>query len=135
MSTDSAGSGSLDAESLAPSMTVKDLAQSTVWYRDVLGFKIEEQHERDGKLRAVSFSAGGIRLLLNQDDGAKGVDRVKGVGMSLYITTRQSVDEIAKRIQSKGFALDVEPADMPWGVRMISLRDPDGFKLVFAKPL
>ena len=31
--------------------------------------------------------------------------------------------------------IDVEPADMPWGVRMLRLRDPDGFKLVFSSPL
>ena len=135
MSTDAAAIGSLDAQSLAPSMTVKDLGQSSAWYRDVLGFRIEEQHERDGQLRAVSFSAGPIRIMLNQDDGAKGFDRIKGLGVSLYITTQQSIDEIADRVKAKGFTLEAEPADMPWGVRMIALRDPDGYKLVFAKPL
>lgn len=116
-------------------MTVNDLAASTAWYRDVLGFTVQQQHEREGKLRAVSFSAGGIRILLNQDDGAHGSDRIKGVGISLYITTQQSVDEIAERAKSKGTTLESEPTDMPWGVRTFSLRDPDGFKLVFAKPL
>ena len=135
MTTDSTAAGSLNAQSVSPSMTVRDLAMSSAWYRDVLGFKIEEQHERDGALRAVSLSAGAIRVMLNQDDGAKGFDRVKGLGFSIYITTQQSVDEIAQRIKSTGYTLDVEPSDMPWGVRMISLHDHDGYKLVFAKPI
>jgi uncharacterized glyoxalase superfamily protein PhnB len=134
VTTDSADS-ILNAQSVAPSMTVNDLAVSSAWYRDVLGFKIEEQHERDGALRAVGLSAGAIRVLLNQEDVAKGRDRIKGLGFSIYITTQQSVDEIAARIKATGYTLDVEPSDMPWGVRMISLRDPDGYKLVFAKPI
>ncbi len=116
-------------------MTVKDLEASAAWYRDSLGFKIEQRHERDGQLRAVHFSAGKTRLLLNQDDGAKGFDRIKGQGISIYITTHQSVDDIAAMAKSNGAKLDVEPTDMPWGVRMISLHDPDGFKLVIAQPL
>jgi uncharacterized glyoxalase superfamily protein PhnB len=116
-------------------MTVKDLAASKAWYRDVLGFTVEQERERDGVVRAVGLSAGTVRLLLNQDDGAKGFDRIKGQGMSLYITTQQSVDDIAARAKSNGATLDVEPADMPWGVRMISLHDLDGFKIVIAKPL
>ena len=116
-------------------MTVNDLAASADWYSNVLGFKVEQRHERDGKLRAVHLSAGQIRVLLNQEDGAKGWDRVKGQGLSIYITTQQSIDDIAARAKSNGAKLDVEPQDMPWGVRMISLHDPDGFKLVIAKPL
>jgi uncharacterized glyoxalase superfamily protein PhnB len=114
---------------------VNDIIASMNWYRDALGFTVDQQNERDGKLRSVRLVGGAVRILLNQEDGAKGLDRVKGQGMSFYITTEQSVDELAERIKSHGAKLDVEPADMPWGVRMISLRDPDGFKLVIAKPL
>jgi uncharacterized glyoxalase superfamily protein PhnB len=116
-------------------MTVKDLESSLAWYRDVLGFTVEERHERDGKLRAARINAGAVRILLNQDDGAKGFDRVKGQGISLYFTTQASVDDLAERAKSNGAVLQTEPADMPWGVRMIDLLDPDGFKLVFAKPI
>jgi uncharacterized glyoxalase superfamily protein PhnB len=124
-----------EAQSLAVSLTVNDLPASAEWYSNVLGFKEEQRHERDGKLRAVHLSAGQIRVLLNQEDGAKGWDRKKGQGMSIYITTQQSIDDIAAQAKSNGATLDVEPQDMPWGVRMIALHDPNGFKLVIAKPL
>jgi uncharacterized glyoxalase superfamily protein PhnB len=109
-------------------MTVKDLGASTTWYRDVVGFTVDQEYEREGKLRAVAMRAGSVRILLNQDDGAKGWDRVKGQGFSLQITTEQSIDAIADGIKAAGGTLVSEPADMPWGVRMFRLEDPDGYK-------
>ncbi|MEP6692925.1 MAG: VOC family protein [Gemmatimonadaceae bacterium] len=123
---------SLRGRTLSASLTVKDLQQSLRWYRDVAGFTVDREHAREGRLLAVSLKAGHVRILIGQDDGAKGVDRVKGEGFSLQITTAQSVDEIAKRITERGGTLESEPADTPWGARMFRLRDPDGFKLVIS---
>jgi uncharacterized glyoxalase superfamily protein PhnB len=117
---------------LSASLTVKDLQKSLAWYHDVVGFTIDRKYEREGKLVAVALNAGEVRLLIGQDDGAKGWDRVKGEGFSLQITTDQNVDEIASRIKGLGGVLDSEPADMPWGVRVFRLRDPDGFKLTIS---
>jgi lactoylglutathione lyase len=122
----------LRGRTLAASLTVKDLQKSLVWYQDVVGFTVDRKHEREGKLMAVTLKAGDVRLLLGQDDGAKGWDRVKGEGFSLQITTAQSVDEIAERIRKCGGLLASEPADMPWGARVFRLLDPDGFKLTIS---
>jgi uncharacterized glyoxalase superfamily protein PhnB len=88
--------------------------------------------EFEGRRRAVRLSAGHVQLLLNVDNGAKGWERVKGEGLSLQLTTSQSIDEIADRIRANGFTLDSEPADMPWGVRAFRAKDPDGFKFSFS---
>jgi uncharacterized glyoxalase superfamily protein PhnB len=124
----------LHGESLGASLTVKDLERSLGWYCDVVGFAVDRRHERNGKLVAVSLSAGDVRLLINQDDGARGWDRVKGEGFSLQITTADDVDAIAVRIKQRGGMLATEPTDMPWGARVIRLQDPDGFKLVISQP-
>src|SRR2546428_3690143 len=118
----------LQGLSLEASLTVKSLEQSTIWYTEVLGFAVDRRHEREGKLIAVSVRAGGVRLLLTQDDGAKGLDRTKGEGLSLQITTHQSVDTIAAEIKKHGGILDTDPTTAPWGVRIIRFRDPDGFR-------
>lgn len=120
---------SFRARSLMASLTVKDLLASLKWYTEVVGFTIDKRHEHEGKLMGVSLKAGDAQLLINQDDGAKGADRVKGEGFSLYFSTTQDVDDIARRIKEKGGTLLSEPADMPWGARMFRLQDPDGFKL------
>jgi uncharacterized glyoxalase superfamily protein PhnB len=81
---------------------------------------------------AVSLRAGDVRILIGQDNGAKGTNREKGAGFSLRITTTQSIDAIATRIKEHGGTLEAEPTDTPWGVRMFRVQDPDGFKLVIS---
>jgi uncharacterized glyoxalase superfamily protein PhnB len=123
---------SLRARALTLSLTASDLEKSLSWYTDVVGFTVDQRYEREGKLRAVALKAGGVRILLNQDDGARGWDRTKGEGMSFQLITAQSVDEIARRIRERGGSLVTEPADMPWGVRMFRLADPDGFRFAIS---
>lgn len=127
-----AESGSFRASALAASLTVQDLRTSLAWYRDVVGFTVDREYEREGKLLSVALRAGDVRILLNQDDGAKGLDRAKGAGFSLMITTAQDVDGIARRIRENGGTLASEPADMPWGGRAFRLQDPDGFRLAIS---
>ena len=124
-----------NASALTASITVADIQKSMAWYRDAVGFEVAQQYERDGALRSVALQAGDVRILLNQDDGAKGLNRVKGEGISIQFITSGSVDDIAARVKASWSAIDSEPADMPWGVRMFRMRDPDGFKLVFSSPL
>jgi len=123
---------SFRGRSLSASLTVKDLHASLAWYRNVLGFTLDQKHEREGVLRAVSLKAGSVRILLGQDDGAKGLDRAKGEGFSLMITTAQDIDEIARRIEERGGILDTQPTATPWGGRLFRIVDPDGFKLAIA---
>jgi len=123
---------SFRGRNLSASLTVKDLRASLTWYRNVLGFTVDQRHERDGVLRAVSLKAGNVRILIAQDDGAKGMDRVKGEGFSLMITTAQDVDALARRIEASGGVLDTPPTTTPWGARVFRLRDPDGFRIAIS---
>ena len=127
-------STSLSAGPLSVSLTVKDIQKSLAWYRDVLGCSVVRTREQDGTLRSVSLSAGEVRIAINLDDGKKGWERVKGEGFSLQISTTQDIDAVAKGIRQRGGTLDTEPADMPWGVRMFRLRDPDGYKFAISSP-
>jgi uncharacterized glyoxalase superfamily protein PhnB len=123
---------SFRARALMASLTATDLQKSLAWYRDVLGFTVDQQHEREGTLRAVALKAGSVRIMLGQDDGARGWDRTKGEGLSLMFTTAQNVDELAERIRQRGGTLASEPMDMPWGARAFRVRDPDGFMLAIS---
>ena len=124
----------LQGSALSVSFTVKELKSSIAWYRDVLGFTVSQEYERDGALRAAAMSAGPIRILLNQDDGAKGWTRVKGEGFAVQVTTDQSIDALADRAKANGGKLDLEPTDTPWGARLFRITDPDGFKLSISSP-
>jgi uncharacterized glyoxalase superfamily protein PhnB len=134
MNTNSPEPEPFNASAFSISLTVKDIAASLAWYHDVQGFSIIRKNERDGKLRSVALSAGAARISINQDDGAKGWDRIKGEGFSLNLVTEQNIDKTANRIKELGGVLDTEPADMPWGVRLFRLKDPDGYKLTISSP-
>ena len=122
----------LRIRSVSPAFTVDDLQASLAWYRDVVGFIVEEEWKNGDAVMGVSLLAGSARLYLNQDDGKKGRDRKKGEGFRLHLETAQNVDELAAAIQKRGGKLDSAPADMPWGGRAFRLTDPDGFKLSIA---
>lgn len=125
--------GALALLDASPSYTVNDLAKSVAWYRDVVGFAIEEEwKDGAGNLMGVSLRAGNVSFMIGQDDWKKGRDRTKGEGFRIFCMTKGSVDELAKRIEAKGGVLDHPPTDQPWGFRDIALTDPDGFKITIA---
>lgn len=123
---------SLRLRSVTPSLTVDDLEASIGFYRDIVGFTVIDEWKDDGELRGVALVAGSARLLLGQDDGAKGWDRTKGEGYRLYLNTAQNVDQIAANIEARGGSLESQPEDMPWGSRAFTIRDPDGFTLTIS---
>jgi predicted enzyme related to lactoylglutathione lyase len=125
---------SFRASALSVALTVKDLAASLAWYRDVVGFAVAESYDRDGKQAAVAMRAGSVGFMINQDDGKKGWDRVKGQGFAVQFTTSDDIDALAAGIKQRGGKLEMEPADMPWGVRLFVMIDPDGYKLNFSRP-
>lgn len=133
--TDSTPPASLRARSLSASITVRDLATSLSWYRDVVGFTVQDRIERGGRFVGARLVAGDVRILLNQDDGKKGLDRPKGEGISLMITTAERADDVAARIIAAGGTLLSEPVDTPWGARIFRAADPDGFRFAFSSEI
>jgi uncharacterized glyoxalase superfamily protein PhnB len=127
----------INATNLGCSITCKDVEASIRFYRDAIGFAVGQSFERDGKVAAAVVVAGDCRIVLNQDDGKLGWDRIKGQGFYLQInvTGPADVDAAAVRIKAAGGALLSEPADRPWGVRMFQFHDLDGFKLGVSTPL
>ena len=134
MTTSAAG---INATTLGCSLTCKEIERSIAFYRDVLGFAVDMTFENEGKLAGAVISAGSIRIVLNQDDGKLGWDRIKGQGFYLQINVASAadVDAAAARIKAAGGTLLDEPQNRPWGARMFPFLDPDGFKLGVSTPL
>ena len=118
----------LQAKTLITNFTVNDLQESLRFFEG-LGFGIEERWEDAGKLIGVMLRAGDVRIGLSQDDWQKGQGRQKGVGMRVYISTTQDIDEIAARAEAAGITLDSKPHDTDWGSRAFELTEPSGFKM------
>ena len=127
----------INATNLGGSLTCKDLASSINFYRDAIGLAVYQTFEHEGNVTAAVVGAGDCRLVLNQDNGKLGWDRIKGQGFNLQINVAApaDVDAAAARIKAAGGSLIDEPADRPWGVRMFQFNDLDGFKFSVSSPL
>ena len=132
-----ASPATINATTLGCSITCKDLEASLRFYRDGIGFGVEQTYENEGKVVVAIIAAGNIRIVLNQDDGKLGWDRIKGQGFFIQINVASAadVDAAAVRVKAAGGTLIDEPADRPWGVRMFQFRDIDGFKMGVSTPL
>ena len=123
--------GSLNGRSVMPSLTVNNLQQSLDFFAG-LGFEVEDRWEEDGKLLGAMLKAGEARLGLSQDDGKKGTNRTKGVGMRLYVEAADDIDKVAARAKAAGISLAREPHDTDWGTRAFEVTEPSGFLLTIA---
>ena len=121
----------LQVSTVVPSFTVDDLQKSIKFY-EALGFTVSERWEDKGTLQGVMVRAGKNEIGLSQDDWKKGRDRKKGVGMRLFMSTTQNVDEVAARAKSAGITLKAEPFDSEWKTRVFEVVDPSGFLLTIS---
>lgn len=121
----------LRLRAVTPMITATDLQASLAWYRDVLGFTLAEEYKDGEQVMGVRLVAGSVQVLLTQDDFAKGRDRKKGVGLRLYYTTAQDIDQLAAGIKERGGQLVREPTDQSWGAREFAVVDPDGLNISF----
>jgi uncharacterized glyoxalase superfamily protein PhnB len=124
----------LQAKTISPSLTVNDIQQSIRFFEG-LGFAVEDRWEEQGKLLGVMLRAGDASIGLSQDDWKKGRDRQKGVGIRLFIGTKQNIDEIAARAKKAGVKLDSEPHDTEWKTRAFEVTEPTGFKITISSEM
>jgi len=123
----------LQGKGVMPSLTVNNLQESEKFFT-ALGFEIEDRWEDKGVLLGLMLKGGNARLGLSQDDGKKGTNRVKGVGVRLYIEADGDINAMAARAKAAGVTLDKEPHDTEWGTRAFEATEPSGFLITIASP-
>jgi uncharacterized glyoxalase superfamily protein PhnB len=123
----------LRGKGVMPSLTVNDLTESLTFF-EALGFEVEDRWEHEGVPLGAMLKGGQVRLGLTQDDGKKGKDRSKGVGLRLYIEADNDIDQVAARAKAMGIPLGKEPHDTSWGTRAFEVTDPTGFLLTISSP-
>lgn len=121
----------LRLRSISASLTVGDLERSLALYTKGFGFMVQDRWENGGRLEGVTLHAGTCEVNLSRDDGAKGLDRIKGTGIRLWLETVQDLAALAERAESYGAQITDWPADREWGVRSFSADDLDGYHLSF----
>jgi uncharacterized glyoxalase superfamily protein PhnB len=115
-------------------ITASDLPKSIRFYTEGLGFEITRTNETDGVMNFAAMKAGAAEFAIGRDNFAKGKDRVKGVGMRIWIHTSEDLTTIANRVKAAGFAVEADPAPLPWGPMAFQVSDPDGIALTITNP-
>ena len=109
-----------------------DLAASSRWYQDVLGFvDVFTMRGPDDRplLAHLRWSKWGDVLLTQ----ARTSVELPGRGITLNFMTL-AVDEVAERARAAGANVLEGPIDRPWNARDVTIADPDGYRLNFTGP-
>lgn len=110
---------------IATSLAVSDLAVSSQFYLEVLGFS--PWFDYGEAACGVMFE--GSRVLLH-----KGQPPAGPRGTGLYIVLDSGIDEVYARLKDRVTIL-TEIGDRHWGDRTFELSDPDGYPIEFAQEL
>jgi uncharacterized glyoxalase superfamily protein PhnB len=120
---------------LAPVLNTADVGKARRYYLEGLGF--EEWFTLtgdDGRITFCGVRLGNAHLMLGTQEGlAPEVLRHRGADVSFYIDVGDlNVDEYYERVRA-GVEVIEAIADKPWGDRVFTIRDPNGYRLSFAK--
>jgi glyoxylase I family protein len=125
---------SLDVRTVTALLLVYDMRRAVAFYRDALGFEVINSADFKSQPYWAMLKLGEAVVMLNaeyEDDERPPVEpkRPQHRGVTLYFGCR-SADDVYEYLRAKG--CDVSPPNTTgYGMRQVSLRDPDGFELCF----
>ncbi len=130
----------VEIRGLAPLLQVFDMPTSVRFYRDVLGFEVISTSGSGDNVGWALLRLNGVELMLNtryEDDQRPPAPDPAGVAShadtGLYFSC-PNVDEAYIFLRAKG--LDVQkPVVRDYGMKQLSVPDPDGYYLCFQWPV
>ena len=122
---------------LTPNLIVTDVSRSIAFYRDALGFTLEQTvpdaeplRLRDREVRRVQiFSTRPVRRSRNTRRSRAARSAARSPSSSTWATFAESYAQLKDRVQV------VMPLEKKWyGVTEFAFLDPDGYIITFAQP-
>lgn len=106
--------------------TVRDVGASLAFYRERLGFSVQFQMGEPPSYAIIESGPVSLHLMpAAQAAAALGLS-------SIYVYVRD-VDALHRDYVARGCAIEVPPEDFFYGMREMSLRDPDGNRITFGE--
>jgi len=122
---------------VTPNLIVRDIATSTRFYCDVLGFAVKQTVPDQAPFVFVWLERGAVTVFLN-DPGAVAKDLPQyatpafGGTATLFVAV-EGVDALHADVSAAGVPI-VMPLHTQWyGMREFAIHDPDGHLLTFAE--
>ena len=109
-------------EKIMPEFPLADVAAGVAYYRDVLGFSVNHQHEG-----FAVMDRDRARILLITKTGQH-----KGIA-SCYVYVADA-DALHAELTARGANVEAAPVSRPWGLREFRVFDPEGNVLTLGQP-
>ena len=127
---------------VTPNLIVSDIARSTAFYRDVLGFSVTTTVPDQAPFVFVWLQRGGVNVFLNAAEAARDdlptvASRNIGGTMTMFTiveaaTADEGVDALFRSVDGKARVL-MPLKNQFYGMREFAVEDPDGYVLTFAQ--
>ena len=125
-----------ELKKLTPNLIVSNVERSLVFYRDVLGFRVEATVPDASPYVFASVQSGPVEIFLNAPEPAIAEypafkDRPIGGTLTLFI---EVVDIAGAHASLRDRVRIVMPLEKKWyGVTEFAFEDPDGYLITFAE--
>lgn len=120
---------------IVPSHHYEDGAAMLDWLSRVLGFEERARYvDKDGRVRQAEVYAGGFEFWFSGHEPGYWEKLGRGPvgGVVIFV---DDVDAVYARVRDAGAEVVSPPADRSWGVRGLSLKDPEGYWWSFVRRL
>jgi|SRR5579872_2312127 len=122
-----------DIRGLAPLLEVLDMPASVHFYCDVLGFQVVSTSQPGDHFGWALLALNGVQLMLNTvyEDGAR--PPVAAHADTTLFFGCPALYGAYRHLRAHGFNVE-EPVTRHYGMRQLSVMDPDGYNLCFQWP-
>ena len=110
-------------------IAVADLALSTSYYRDILGFEVQWQDVPGWRL----FARDACLVMAGECPGAVPAREIGDHSYLAYVEVA-GIDALHDDLRARGVELIKPLCDEPWGMREFGIRTVDGHRMMFGEP-
>ena len=117
-----------------PLLYVDDIERSLEFYCDQLGFTLTERWDPDGRLAWCSLTMEGAQIMLQRAEPDDLTALARGKSDVALFFLCEDVDRLHEKFQARGAKVPA-PTEAFYGMRQLTLLDPDGRRICFEHPL
>ena len=116
---------------LFPQLTASSVEESTAWY-EALGFDVIYSTPAMAHVRYRKYAD--VMLVADETEGETDAETPRGNGVAIYLTVEdEAVDDVAERAEENDADVVAPPHETGWNTRETTVRDQDGYELVFSE--